>query len=342
MGVDVPMPIITEAGEDGVVTAWFVDEGATVTEGRLLAEVQAEKVSAEVHAPASGSVHGLVDINRPVPQGSPICRIERGVAAAPAATRPSPAPAVRASPAAKRLAKELGVDLTTVRGTGPNGRVTEADVRDAAGAAGTELAGLRAVIARRMRDSHRETAPVTLTSIVDVTAVPATRFTARVVAATVRALRRHPHLNGTRHGDRFVPAATPVVALAIQTDDGLVAPIVPGAANGSLDEVEAAIEEVAARARAGALTAADLDGATFTVTNLGPYGVDAFTPIINPPQIAILGVGAIRTRPAFDDTGAVVAAREVTFSLTFDHAFVDGAPAAEFLAGVVAELHTLG
>ena len=352
MAVDVPMPVITGEGEDGVVTAWFVEEGAPVVEDQLIAEVQAEKVSAEVHAPAAGTVHGLVAINEPVPQGAAICRITEATSASTAGTSPPrPAPAqvgnteadvIRASPAAKRLARELGIDLARVRGTGPGGRITEADVSAAAPSEGEELGGLRAVIARRMRESHRDTAAVTLTTVADVTDVPTEHFTARILIAVAGALRRHPALNGTRDGDRFIPATDPVVAAAVQTDEGLVAPIVPGVATGSVPEVAASLEAAARRARTGALTTDDLAGATFTVTNLGSYGIDAFTPIINPPQIAILGVGAIRTRPAFDDGGAVVPARQVTFSLTFDHAFVDGAPAAEFLSTIVDELRDLG
>ncbi|HHC08672.1 MAG TPA: hypothetical protein ENK55_08135 [Actinobacteria bacterium] len=340
MTTDVLMPVITEAGEDAVVTAWFVDEGGSVAEDQLLAEVQAEKVSSEVRAPVAGRVYGLVAINEPVPQGSPICRIEEtGAPKEPTAT-PEPR-VVRASPAAKRLARELGIDLTTVRGSGPGGRITEADVRAAAPEVGEERTGFRAVIARRLRESLRETAPVTLFRTEAIGDVPTEGFTARVLAAAARALRRHPRLNGTRDGDRFVPADEPVVAVAVQTDDGLVAPIVPGAATGTLPEVEAALEEVARRARERRLTTEDLTGATFTVTNLGPYGIDGFTPIIDPPQLAILGVGAIRTRPGFDRSGSLVPVREVTFSLTFDHAFVDGAPAAAFLGDVVVELRHL-
>jgi len=330
--VEVRMPVLTDSGEDGVVTAWFVDDGAEIQEGALLAEVQVEKVADEVHAPAAGVVRDLVAINEPVAQGAPICRIVAGAAKAP----PRPV----ASPAARRRARELGVDLATVSGSGPGGRITEADVERAAepGTEGAELTGLRAVIARRMRQSTHETAAVTLTSAVDVTGVPAERFTARVVGAAARALVSHPAFNGTRDGDRFVAADEPAVALAIQTDEGLVAPVVARGGEPSIDEIAASIAATAERARSHALTADDFAGATFTVTNLGPYGIDAFTPIIDPPQIAILGVGAIRDRPLVDGGGRIVPGKEVVLSLTFDHAFVDGAPAAEFLGAIVALL----
>ncbi len=342
------MPVLTQEGEDGVVTAWMVDEGGSVRAGQLIAEVQVEKVAAEVEAPIDGVVRGLVAINQPVPQGRPICTIheaETGETAPPAS---SPAPATvplasdrpLASPAARRVAGELGVDLAVVTGSGPGGRITEADVVAAAGAAGAavEMVGLRAVIARRMRESRATTAAVTLTSTVDFAAEPPQPITAAVVAAAAATLADHPALNGTRQGDLFLPAPTVHIALAIQTDQGLVAPVLRDPAARPVAELAEAIAALAERARQGELAAADFEGATFSVTNLGGYGVDGFTPLINPPQVAILGVGAIRTVPGFDAAGSVVPTRRMTLSLTFDHAFVDGAPAAAFLRDLGARL----
>jgi pyruvate dehydrogenase E2 component (dihydrolipoamide acetyltransferase) len=339
------MPVITKAGDDGVVTAWFVDEGSRVAGDQLIAEVQAEKVSEEVHSPGDGVVSGLVAINQPVPQGAPMCTLfdaddsEPPLAAMmPAATRQELATRTIASPSAKRVATELGVDLTAVTGTGPAGRITEADVRAAkvpVQPAANEMAGFRAVIARNMRRSVKETAPVTLTTTVDVTdAIGERHVTAWIVRAAGVALSDHPQLNGTREGDRFTPAATAHVSVAIQTDDGLVAPVVRNPADSTLEEVAEEVGRLADAARARRLSSVDQEGGTFTVTNLGGYGVDSFTPIINLPQVAILGVGARRTVPRYDDTGAVMPRELITLSLTFDHAFVDGAPAAEFLARV--------
>jgi pyruvate dehydrogenase E2 component (dihydrolipoamide acetyltransferase) len=336
--VEVMMPVITASGEEAVVTAWFVDEGGTCAEGQLIAEVQAEKISAEVNAPAAGYVVEPVAIKEPVPQGSPICRISESapVTASAAVTSAGPAQSrVAASPAAKRIARELGVDLATIRGTGPEGRITEADVR-AAGP--SPVGGLRAVIARNMRRSHAETAPVTLHSSVDLGSEQPSQITASVVKAVAETLALHPHLNGHREGDTFIPAEVANVAVAIQTDDGLVAPVVRDPAGRNLDEVAAAIRDLAGRAEAKTLAAEDFADATFTVTNLGVFGVDGFTPIINLPQVAILGVGAVRRVPAFDQTGAVSARYETVLSLTFDHAFVDGAPAAAFLRDLGAAL----
>ncbi len=341
MAVEVTMPVITAFGEEAVVTAWFVDEGGACTEGQLIAEVQAEKISAEVQAPAPGFVVDLVGIHDPVSQGSPICRITDMVEApAPVAASTMPAPAVEtagtrivASPAAKRVARELGVDLATIAGTGPEGRVTEGDVRAAAQEEAPPSA-LRAVIARNMRRSHAETAPVTLHLTVDLGVEQPTQITATVVRTVAEVLRRHPGLNGVRDGDSFVPAETAHIAVAIQTDEGLVAPVVRGPTDMSLDEVETVIGRLAEEAKAKTLTAEDYANATFTVTNLGSYGIDGFTPIINLPQVAVLGVGAARPMPGVDEAGAVVARYQMVLSLTFDHAFIDGAPAAAFLQDV--------
>ena len=336
MALEVLMPVITESGDDGVVTAWFVDEGSSVTAEQLIAEVQAEKVSQEVHAPGAGVVRDLVPINEPVPQGAPICLVLDGAETASRPSAASSADRVVASPSAKRVARELGIELSEVTGSGPGGRITEADVLAVTASAQIAggFSGLRATIARNLRRSIAETAPVTLTTTVDVTATAGPPLTAWVVRVAAAALRDHSALNGIRDGDRFIPAAVAHVAVAVQTDDGLVAPVVRDPAGSSIEEVADVIAQLAERARARELTAADYEGATFTVTNLGRFGVDAFTPIINLPQVAILGVGALRTVPGFDQSGAVVARKLMTLSLSFDHAFVDGAPAAEFLSRV--------
>lgn len=342
MRVDVPMPVVTEAGEDGVVTAWLVDEGGRCSEGQLLAEVQAEKVASEVHAPAEGFVVDRVAINDPIPQGAPICAVVDKVTAdspppppAPEGTRAARTP-LRASPAAKRVARELGVDLGDVGGSGPEGRITEDDVRSAAEAtdSGSRPTALRQTIARNLRRSHAETVPVTLFTTVDLGALRPDRLTARVVKAAAAALVEHPGLNGRRVGDVFEASDHVHVSLAVQTDQGLVAPVIRDANTRSTGEIADAIADLASRARAKQLSAGDYEDGTFSVTNLGGYGIEGFTPVINLPEIAILGVGQARKVPALADDGAVRATYEMVLSLTFDHAFIDGAPAAEFLAAI--------
>jgi pyruvate dehydrogenase E2 component (dihydrolipoamide acetyltransferase) len=344
MALEVMMPVTTASDEEAVVTAWFVDEGGACAEGQLIAEVQTEKVSFDVEAPGAGFVVNRIALNHPVPQGSPICLIADSVEqAAVAATAASSAPdsavppaRVTASPAAKRAAGELGVDLTGLIGTGPGGRITESDVRAAAAPAVTS--GLRAVIARNMRRSHAETAPVTLNSTVHLGGEKPSHITAEVVKVVAEVLADHPHLNGHRESDVFVPTEVAQVAVAIQTDEGLVAPVVRDPASRSVDVISGEIQGLTDRASAKTLTAEDFEGGTFTVSNLGSYGIDGFTPIINLPQVAILGVGAIRQVPTIDNSGAVTSGYQMVLSLTFDHAFVDGAPAARFLQQIVENL----
>jgi pyruvate dehydrogenase E2 component (dihydrolipoamide acetyltransferase) len=350
VAVEVLMPVITDEGEDAVVTAWMVDEGSRVRTGQLIAEVQGEKVAVDVEAPADGVVSDLVAINQPVPQGTPICRIaEAGESPAPppgpeaekASTSPMAAAPVAASPAAKRLAREMGVEIQSVHGSGPGGRITEADVRAAAEGGGEggdgDLVGLRAVIARNMRQSHAATAPVTLTTVADVTGRMPSEVTAWILRSVAVCLAEHPELNGVRDGDRYQAATTTAISLAIQTDAGLVAPVVKDPAARHVGQLHDEIADLAERARARRLGASDYEGGSFSVTNLGAYGIDHFTPIINLPQVAILGVGAAREVPAVRD-GSVEVRRMLSLSLTFDHAFVDGAPAAAFLARVRGEL----
>lgn len=344
MSIDVLMPVITAEGDVAVVTAWFVDEGQACTEGLMIAEVQAEKVADEVHASSKGYVVNRVAIGAPVAQRSPICQIVESIerpeptSAAASPVAETPRQTVVASPAAKRLARESGVDLSVISGSGPEGRITEEDVRAAAQPARPTMGGLRAVIARNMRRSHAETAPVTLFSTVNVGEQVPSNLTATIVKVAAETLADHLHLNGHRDGDVFIPAGTAQVAVAIQTDEGLVAPVVRDAATRSVEEVAHAIKELAERAASKTLTLADYGGATFTVTNLGGYGIDGFTPIINLPQVAILGVGAARPTPVVDNDGHVAVSHQMVLSLTFDHAFVDGAPAAAFLQQVATAL----
>ncbi|MEX1125340.1 MAG: dihydrolipoamide acetyltransferase family protein [Acidimicrobiia bacterium] len=343
MATDVLMPVLTEPGEDGVVTAWLVDEGGRCEAGRLIAEVQVEKVAEQVYAPEAGVVVGLVPINAPVPQGEPICRIvaagEAPEPAAPAEGAVGSGPArvsTPVSPAARRLAREKGVDLSKVSGTGSGGRITENDVRAAGrGQPGESgMVGLRAVIARNMRRGHLETAPVTLASNVYLGSGAPEHMTASVIKAVAIALGEHPSMNGTRDGDRFTPAAVANVAVAVQTDQGVVSPVVRNPADRTVTGIHEEIRGLAERARNRELAMADYEGGTFTVTNLGSYGVDGFTPIINLPQVAVLGVGAVRRLPVFAADGSVTEGSRVVLSLTFDHAFIDGVPAAAFLQRV--------
>jgi pyruvate dehydrogenase E2 component (dihydrolipoamide acetyltransferase) len=266
---------------------------------------------------------------------------------APAAAAPAtvPAAAVRrpASPAARRLARELGVDLGGVAGSGPGGRIVEADVR-AAGAAtrpAATLSPMRRAIAGRLTRALATAAQLTLMGEADVTALAAAAgpgarppYTAAAVRAMAVAAARHPAVRRRWSDDGLVDVAAIDVGVAVALPDGLLAPTVRGA---DRKDVAAIAEEVAAlatRARRGELSAAGGDGAALGVTSLGAHRVDAFTPLLDPSQTALLGVGRARPRPAVVD-GAIVVRDLMALSLTFDHRVLDGDPAAAFLDDVI-------
>ncbi|MBO0691133.1 MAG: 2-oxo acid dehydrogenase subunit E2, partial [Candidatus Dormibacteraeota bacterium] len=263
-------------------------------------------------------------------------------------------PIPRATPAARRAARELGVDLVALQVAG---RIREDDVRAfhaaGRGAPGVDGAvayrGRRRTIAERMTQSLATTAQVTFSTEVGVDraiemvdalneewraeGVVAT-LTRLVVKACARALRDHPRFNARLVGDEIVPMPDVNIGIALDQEAGLVVPVVRNVDGLSLREVSRTARELGERGRADRLWPADVDGGTFTVTSLASTVVDAFTPIINPPQAAILGVGRVRDAVGFDASGPVPR-RVTTLSLTFDHRLNDGAPAARFLGRIV-------
>jgi pyruvate dehydrogenase E2 component (dihydrolipoamide acetyltransferase) len=274
----------------------------------------------------------------------------------------SPAPSSGASatvqviPAARRMAKEHGIDLSQVRGSGPGGRITVEDVQRVIDAAaqpaasvppsfptaeqGIPLTGMRGAIARRMHHSLQTSAQVTLITEVDVSILVQLReelkeqfaltYTDLVIKAVVHALKEHPRLNAWIEGEHIRLVQAIHIGVAVALDDGLIVPVVHDAERKSLREIAQETQRLAIGAREGTLSRDEVMGSTFSVTNLGMYGIDAFTPIINPPEIAILGVGRITEKLVRVSRGAEW--RQVmTLSLTFDHRAIDGAPAAAFL-----------
>jgi pyruvate dehydrogenase E2 component (dihydrolipoamide acetyltransferase) len=273
---------------------------------------------------------------------------------------------VLASPIARRLAEEHGVDLASIEGTGPRGRVTEADIRarldggaatptatDAAATAeppaleGTTTAysGRRHFIGERMLQSLQNAAQLTLTSEVRVEdAVRMARglsrewrgdgvvvtFTMLVVRAAALALREHPRLNARLSKGQLVESAEVNMGIAIDDPGGLMVPVIRHADSRPLQEVAADYAALARKVESNELSLDEVTGATFTITSLEATGVDAFTPVLNPPQAAILGVGRVRSQPVVEE-GSIVPGQTTVLSLTFDHRVTDGAPAARFL-----------
>ena len=266
---------------------------------------------------------------------------------------PSPLPPV-ASPRARRVAAERKIDWTQLTGTGAGGRIREQDVLAARPAPDSgkriPLTSRRKVIAQRMVASRQQTVPVTLTTKADAANLvnlreqfkttsresPIPSYQDIITKLVAGALRRHPLLAGRWDEDAIVlPAENEVhIGMAVDTDDGLLVPVLRNAAQLSLIELAAKSRQLVGQARAGKLTAADMQGSVFTITNLGAFGIDAFTPIINFPETAILGLGSIRREPVVLDDGSIVSRHQLTLSLTFDHRVLDGAPAARFLQDI--------
>ena len=269
----------------------------------------------------------------------------------------SPSDRIVASPAARRLAQDRGIDLANVKGTGPGGRITREDILSAtetvpaaprpiskvlepAVLRRARLEGVRKAVAERLSFSARNAVPVTLTMEADATKLVELKnreghlgFTAFAVKAAARALERNPLLNSTIEGDEVTTYSDINIAVATNTNQGLVAPVVQNASKKSLKEVNLSIEELSQRAKEDRLTLQELTGGTFTVTNLGAYDVESFAPVINPPQCAILGLGRIAYKPIV--SGDSVQGKPTTLlTLVFDHRIVDGVPAAKFLRDV--------
>jgi pyruvate dehydrogenase E2 component (dihydrolipoamide acetyltransferase) len=368
MAHEVLLPQWSMGMQDGQITRWLKAPGDEVAEGEVIAEVESSKVASELVADRAGVfLRALVEVGQNVPVRTALCLIGTAdelaadapapSAAAPAKQkasdtdqRPAPPAGVQITPRARKLAKDHGIDLATVRGSGPGGRIVEADVEAllGAGPAPYSLRERRGRLAERLLASLRETAQLTLTRDIDVTLAAAWRAQAPARPswgellgwAIAQALPRHPSLNATVTGDLVRPSAAVHLGFAVALDDGLVTPVIRNADALSLADFAHEMRDLAARARRGRLKPGETDGGTFTVSNLGGYGIDAFTPILNPPQVAILGLGRVREVAVRDD--AALAWRQcLTVSLTFDHRVTDGVPAARLLQDLEQVLGTL-
>lgn len=394
MATVVTMPKLGLTMTEGSVSKWHKKEGERVEKGEIIAEVATDKINYELEAPESGVLRKiLIGPDAKVPVTAPIAIIAeadedisglmpKGTAGAAPATQAEvkapPAPvaaqapatqAIKASPAAKKLAKDHGVDLSLVTGTGPGGRIVEKDVEDyierqkvgavkpAAGLKETPpatpakrvpLVGMRKVIAQRMSESWHTSPMVTLNSEADANNLKLLRSNLRsafeskgvnlsynhiLLKICAQALTEFPLFNARLEGDEVILQDEVNIGLAIALEDGLIVPAVKNVARKGLFQIAVETEELIERARGNKLTPDDISGGTFTITNLGMFDVRDFTPIINPPQCAILGVGAMTDRPvAIDDS--VVIRPIMVLSLTFDHRIVDGAQGAQFLKRV--------
>ena len=340
MAYEFKLPDLGEGLTEGEIARWLVQEGQDVAEDDPLVEVQTDKTTVEIPSPAAGKVARImVGEGEVVPVGTVLVVIGEDGAAAPAAPAPE-AQRVRATPLVRKVAQELGVDLAQVQGTGPEGRVTEEDVRKAAGP--TEgrrepLRGVRRLIAEHMTRAHREIPPVTWVEECDFGNIDLKLLVPTVLQAAAAALKEFPELNARLEGDDIVYLERYDIGIAVQTAQGLVVPVVRECDSRSLEELQADVERLAGAAREGSLAPEELRGSTFTVTSAGKVAGLFQTPIVNHPEVAILSIGRVADRPVVRD-GEVTVRPVGYIALTFDHRVVDGARAAEFGLAVIRRL----
>ena len=388
MAYEFKLPDLGEGLTEGEIARWLVTEGQEIGEDDPLVEIQTDKTTVEIPSPAAGRVARiLVGEGETVAVGTVLVVIgeanghagEAGMASerhrerrlggnAPTSQEQTPAeepqavPAVsgglspghgppgrvRATPLVRRLAQELGVELESLDGSGPHGRVTEEDVRSAAASRGQSsghapegrrerLHGVRKLIAEHMSRAHAEVPPVTWVEECDFGAVDLKRLVPLTLKAVAEALREVPELNARLEGDEIVYLERYDLGVAVQTDLGLVVPVVRDCDSRSVDELADEVARLAEAARAGKLKPEELRGSTFTVTSAGKLGGLLTTPIVNHPEVGILSIGRVAERPVVRE-GEIVARPTGTIAVTFDHRVVDGARAAEFGLAVISRL----
>jgi pyruvate/2-oxoglutarate dehydrogenase complex dihydrolipoamide acyltransferase (E2) component len=343
------------------VSRWLVTEGQEIAEDDPLVEIQTDKATVEIPSPYAGTVlRILVAEGKVAPVGAALVVIGKPGETVPTASAgatvadvTSPG-RVQATPVARKVAQELGVDLAAITGSGPSGRITEEDVRAAAtdpalgpasGGASVEgrrepLRGVRRLIAEHMSRAHREVPPVTWVEECDFESVPLDGLLATVVKACAESLAEFPELNARLEDGAIVYLDRYDIGVAVQTEQGLVVPVVRGCEEKSVAEIQADIERLADGARAGTLGAEEVRGSTFTVTSAGKLAGLFQTPIVNHPEVAILSIGRIAPRPVARD-GEVVIRNSGTIAITFDHRVVDGARAAAFGLAVIARIERM-
>jgi pyruvate dehydrogenase E2 component (dihydrolipoyllysine-residue acetyltransferase) len=368
MPTNVIMPALELAQETGKVLKWLKSSGDPVRKGEPIVEIETDKVTVEIEAPAAGVLRAVsAREGAVVPVGATIAQIfapgEVGAAEPDApvmSVRHAPEAAAAgngvtarlaaASPKARRLAAERGLDVTTLPGSGPGGAVLAADVPAAAArvAAAAGLSSVWRIMAERMTQSWTTAPHFYLVREVNVSRLVTWRerasqqtharitYTDLIVKLVAAAIAQHPRVNVGWKDGAIVPGAEISIGLAVAIEDGLVVPVLHHADRLPLPGIAARREDLVSRAQAGTLRPADIQGGTFTISNLGMYGVDAFSAIVNPPQAAILAVGRIADR-VLPVNGQAAVQPAMVLTLSCDHRALDGARAARFL-GTLAEL----
>jgi pyruvate dehydrogenase E2 component (dihydrolipoyllysine-residue acetyltransferase) len=406
MATEIKLPRLGQGMESGTIVKWLKSEGDQVSKGEPLYELDTDKVTQEVEADASGVLLKIAVAEGEVPVGKTIAVIgeqgeavevseDRQVESSPARARQqekergeastsdiaeqltqirepqSGNGRVKASPLARRIARERGIDLRNVAGTGPEGRVVAEDVERAAATGGPaapaaapepvpqeveveQLSSMRKTIARRLTEAWQ--APVFQLGItVDMARALEVRkrlvelrgdgtkptISDLLTKVCAMALMRHRAVNALYKGDAIELHASANIGIAVAIPNGLVVPVIQGCERKTIAEIAAARAELVDRARSGKLKQGDLDGGTFTISNLGMFGIERFIAVLNPPQAAILAVGSTEEKPVVVD-GEVVVRPRLELTLTCDHRAIDGATGAQFLGDVKAFLEEPG
>ncbi len=372
------MPKLGMTMEEGTIIKWLKHEGDEVKRGEEIVEIETDKVTMKLEAPASGILYKILATEKQVvPVGNIIALITApGEVVSdieslieekpeiPTTTTPSapPPPNIRReqgarifiSPRARKLARDKGVDYTQIRGTGPGGRIIERDIINFINqgvsvpieAKTIPLEGIRKIIAKKMSLSLSEIPQLTYTSEVDMTEALKIRkyflnlyknedikitMTDIIAKTVIAVIKKYPIFNSSLEGNTILIKEHINLGIAVATDRGLIVPVIHNAENKSLKEISINIRNLARKAREGTLSLDEVSGGTFTVSNLGMFGIEVFTPIINPPEAAILGIGKMIQKPIVKE-GRIQIAPLMILSLTHDHRIMDGVDAANFLA----------
>jgi pyruvate/2-oxoglutarate dehydrogenase complex dihydrolipoamide acyltransferase (E2) component len=372
VGYEFKLPDLGEGLTEGEIARWLVAEGQEIGEDDPLVEIQTDKTTVEIPSPAAGKVARIlvaegetvavgtvlvvIGEDRAAPEEQPRAEEapQKQAATTDSAVSSRQAPGhgppgrVRATPLVRRLAQELGVDLETLDGSGPQSRVTEEDVRSAAASPSLApqyapegrrepLRGVRKLIAEHMARAHAEVPSVTWVEECDFGAVDLKRLVPLTLKAVAEALQEVPELNARLEGEEIVYLDRHDLGVAVQTDQGLVVPVVRDCDSRSVEELADEVSRLAEAARAHKLKPEELRGSTFTVTSAGKLAGLLTTPIVNHPEVGILSIGRVTERPVVRD-GEIVARSTGTIAVTFDHRVVDGARAAEFGLAVIRRL----